>query len=254
MIDMRTEMIGPGRAKELLEKNGTNRNISIGTVKAYAKMMRNGDWDFTPQGITISKTGNLIDGQHRLSAIIMADVTIPVCVFITSEHENAMGVMLDRGKIRSATDVTGIGKDIVSMANFILRHVLSVDGGPSSPTDTKRFCEEHSKAISWYETNVPKTHVRTLSEASIRSALLIRYMAGENWLDQYMALNRLDFNGMNNGTQILYRYTIKRNMYRKDVFSLAYKVSSSEGRKLTRIPSVITIGDAKDVIIRDVSK
>jgi hypothetical protein len=254
---MRTEMIGPERAKSLLSINKTNRNISERHVKEYAKMMANGDWDFTPQGITISKTGSLIDGQHRLNAIIKSGVTIKACVFIIDEHDTAMGVMIDRGKTRSTMDITGIPKDSVAIANFILRNIVDPGQSLISPYDTERFYQEHLKAFAWYEENVIQTHIRKLTNASIRSALLIRHMNNNYWLDQYLALIHLDFNGMCPGTQTLYRYTLNNSWHvdnRVSTFSLAYKVSSTEGRKISRIPPVITIGDAKEVVLSDIGK
>jgi len=68
------------KARLHLEKNqafergteGTNRPISMRKVNDYAVEMLKGNWRFTHQGIGFSKKGFLIDGQHRLLAILQA--------------------------------------------------------------------------------------------------------------------------------------------------------------------------------------
>ena len=68
------------KARLHLEKNqafergteGTNRPINLRKVNDYAVEMLKGNWRFTHQGIGFSKKGFLIDGQHRLLAILQA--------------------------------------------------------------------------------------------------------------------------------------------------------------------------------------
>jgi hypothetical protein len=260
MLEMRTEMIGPERAKELLLRNHSNRRISENQVKTYATMMSKGEWQYTPQGITISRSGNLIDGQTRLTAIIRSGVTIPLCVFIIDGHESALGIMMDRGKARSATDITGINKDSVHIANFLTRDIWDPDGGNIvSPPATKKFYDQHPSAFAWYEANIPTTHVKGLSEAAIRAALLVRYMAGSDWSGQFHALTTLDFNNMTQGTQTLYRFLIRyTNVWgcarRIKIFGLAYRISNPSEYGLARIPPIIDSGDAYEIIKKDIGK
>lgn len=72
--------ITPTLAVELLSRNETNRPIRKYVVEAYAKEMKAGTWNLTGQGITVGSNGQLLDGQHRLCAIIEADVSIPMLV------------------------------------------------------------------------------------------------------------------------------------------------------------------------------
>jgi len=66
------ESISPTRAKEILLANNGNRLISWGWVRKLAGMMTRGEWLLTHQGIAFDVYGVLIDGQHRLEAIIIA--------------------------------------------------------------------------------------------------------------------------------------------------------------------------------------
>ncbi len=60
------------KAAELLKANSNNRNISPKLVKLYAKEMREGNWQYNGDPIRVSKSGALLDGQHRLLACIEA--------------------------------------------------------------------------------------------------------------------------------------------------------------------------------------
>lgn len=72
--------ITPEDAAALLALNTNNRDVREGTVKTYAAAMKRGEWSRTHQGIGISRTGRVLDGQHRLMAIVMSGVTVDMMV------------------------------------------------------------------------------------------------------------------------------------------------------------------------------
>jgi len=64
-------IITPEKAKELLENNAENqRKINKQRIKKYAEDMKNGSWVYNGETIIVSKSGKLIDGQHRLMAVV----------------------------------------------------------------------------------------------------------------------------------------------------------------------------------------
>lgn len=63
-------LITPESAKELLKLNVSNRPLNRVTVDWYAKQMTNGQWTISGQTISISDKNTLIDGQHRLEAVV----------------------------------------------------------------------------------------------------------------------------------------------------------------------------------------
>ena len=69
---VRFVLIGPDQAERLLELNyGRNRRLKTAPRKLYRHEMANGQWHpevSTP--LTISDEGHVLDGQHRLQAII----------------------------------------------------------------------------------------------------------------------------------------------------------------------------------------
>jgi hypothetical protein len=66
-------LITPQIAKEWLSRNKSNRKLRPYKTEAYARTMKAGLWLLTNQGIGLDLNGNLIDGQHRLSACVMAN-------------------------------------------------------------------------------------------------------------------------------------------------------------------------------------
>ena len=94
--------ITPSMAANLAAKNNNNRNMIRSVVKRYADDMVNGRWLFTHAGIAFDKAGNLIDGQHRLQAIIESNIAIEMNVTWGLDEKVILAV--DRGKARSLAD------------------------------------------------------------------------------------------------------------------------------------------------------
>lgn len=100
--------VTPTRAANWLEGNTHNRPINQAHVERLAKEMKAGRWRLTHQGIAFSTGGVLLDGQHRLWAIVMADVTVPLRVF---RNEPADGIeYIDGGLARGAADRMNLGR------------------------------------------------------------------------------------------------------------------------------------------------
>jgi hypothetical protein len=79
-VKIAVETITPEIAREYLRRNTHNRQIRKSTVESYAKSMRRGNWLLTHQGIGFDEKGNLIDGQHRLEAVVASGCSIEVLV------------------------------------------------------------------------------------------------------------------------------------------------------------------------------
>lgn len=71
-ITAKVETITPEIAKTMLGENVNNRRISRDNVNLFAREIRNGEWRFNGEAIKFGKDGRLLDGQHRLLAVIAA--------------------------------------------------------------------------------------------------------------------------------------------------------------------------------------
>lgn len=104
------EEITPGKAKRYLTCNKINRTVRELTVSAYARDMKMGNWLVTHQGIAFDDKGNLIDGQHRLLAIIESGSIVKMAVTrgLPQTHFNGTEIftmdVVDRGKTRTTGD------------------------------------------------------------------------------------------------------------------------------------------------------
>lgn len=86
-ITAKVETITPDIAKTMLGENVNNRRISHDNVNMFAREMRNGEWRFNGEAIKFSKDGRLLDGQHRLLAVIAADKPLTTLVIRGLEDE-----------------------------------------------------------------------------------------------------------------------------------------------------------------------
>ncbi len=95
--------IGPEQAQALLAKNTNNRKIVPTTVNKYVSEMRAGTWLLDGAPIRIAKDGTLLDGQHRLTAVVVSETTQKFVIVEGLEPET-QGVM-DTGRKRSLGDM-----------------------------------------------------------------------------------------------------------------------------------------------------
>lgn len=72
--------VGPAKAAEYLKHNTKNRPQRKLGITRYADIMRLGGWVLTPDAIAFDTNGVLINGQHRLEAIIQSGTTQPLIV------------------------------------------------------------------------------------------------------------------------------------------------------------------------------
>lgn len=96
----------PEKAQEVLDFfNKGNRSTSTFYTTSYAKAMREGAWSDTGDTIKIDTEGRLVDGQHRLHALVEAGVTLP---FLTVRGvDPAIFTELDQGFRRTASQFMG---------------------------------------------------------------------------------------------------------------------------------------------------
>lgn len=67
------ETITPGMALQYLKANVKNRKPRKRQVEILKRDLLAGAWRFTHQGIAFAEDGSLLDGQHRLQAIVAAE-------------------------------------------------------------------------------------------------------------------------------------------------------------------------------------
>lgn len=105
---MKTKIIEitPEIAKKTLEQNTRNRTVRRMTVAAYAEAMRSGLWKENGEPIIIGKNNIVLDGQHRLLAIIESGMTLKMVVVF--DVEDSTRDTIDTGIRRTPGDALSI--------------------------------------------------------------------------------------------------------------------------------------------------
>lgn len=111
-IDVEVRRITPKEATELLENNSVNRKLRPPLVEAYRRDMEEGRWAMTGETIQISRTGQLLNGQHRLTALAgskkLARKGMDFLV-VTGLDDTTQGLM-DQGAKRGIADALRISQ------------------------------------------------------------------------------------------------------------------------------------------------
>ena len=70
-LDIHVQRIGPEIAEQYIEGMSKNRNISQRDVESLARAMKQGLWrEDAGDPIRLNSDGQMIDGQHRMWAIV----------------------------------------------------------------------------------------------------------------------------------------------------------------------------------------
>ena len=136
-MDLSIEMITPKMAEKYLQFNTCNRHLRKSLVSQYARDMTNGNWKLTHQGVAFNCDGTLLDGQHRLAAIIESGVAVQMLVARGVESKNQLfmddhanrtagdALTLARGERVSTTDVAIVRVAVELQIKFSCRHTKS---------------------------------------------------------------------------------------------------------------------------------
>jgi len=105
MIDIKYEKvtITPEMALKWLANNPKNRQLKGNTVNRYVEDIKAGRWKVNGESIKFDPEGNLLDGQHRLSAIVKAGRSIVSQVARNVPPDSFDTI--DTGRGRTASDV-----------------------------------------------------------------------------------------------------------------------------------------------------
>lgn len=130
----------------LLLKHHNNRNRPMRPKRAneWSERLKAGKWLVTSQGISLGVDGNLNNGQHRCSGIVLSGVAVP-CWIMFGEPVEAFYV-LDTQQTRSASDALHIlgeqNTQVLSAAARVLLVVSSTQ--PRSMTGSIGRAIDHA--------------------------------------------------------------------------------------------------------------
>lgn len=170
-IEQKVFKVTPAHAEKWLEMNTGNRRIRPSHVRHLARQMEQGRWMLSPEPIVFSPK-RLLDGQHRLSAVLMSGCTIEASVALV-QNEDVFRV-LDQGVNRNNSDLTGIPSPVLQPLQWLLKQ--SVNGlrkGKIVIDDIERIKDENIFALSNRVNEVIKPKDRRFKSAPFRAAYIM---------------------------------------------------------------------------------
>lgn len=135
MISAEIETISPQQASCILETNKNNRSIKRNALEAYKRDMLAGNFQVNGQAIVIDENGDLLDGQHRLTACVQSDV--PLTTLVVRGAPSEVRATIDSGVKRTHGDrlsMRGIKYASLVSAVTKLLFVMANDGSTATPS------------------------------------------------------------------------------------------------------------------------
>ncbi len=152
-ISFAIEVIDPERAMRYLAHNTGNRRISRAHVEAIARDLTQGRWMFNAQPICFEHSGRLLNGQHRLQAVILANREIEVPV-VRGLSEAAYATYDNHAKRRAdlgdQLDSFGDHALAYAMANLLWQHerkTRSVRSAKATAAEIQHIVAQHPRLL-----------------------------------------------------------------------------------------------------------
>lgn len=169
----------PKMAKEILATNTHNRKITQTRVNKWAESMKRGEWQMNGEAIKISSDGVLLDGQHRLYAVIQSGTTIPVLIIrgLAPSSQDTM----DTGKSRTLSDVLSLQgeKNAIPLAAILSGLVIWNKYQPSAAfSGGQQYTITNGEALTFLQQHPGIREVPTAVQTAARHSCLTAKVLG----------------------------------------------------------------------------
>jgi hypothetical protein len=203
LVSMKSRWVDvtPAMAEEWLKNNVCNRPLRMDVVKAYARQMKRGEWLPIPQGIAFDTNHALLNGQHRLHAVVMSGravrmmVTTGVPAQISGSEVRPMDLM-DTGLTRSLADQLKIqhGLSGGSVLAAIVRTIVNL----CVPERTRRLSVSEVLAVyRLFQAGIDhvmqhRSKAHGLKQAGVLAAFAVALTCDVRQAKQFVKLNTGD--------------------------------------------------------------
>lgn len=237
MYSKQIEFITPEMAKDYLMFNSCNRKYRPYWAAQIASRIKQGVWQTTHQGIAFSDKGRLLDGQHRLSAIIMSG--IPIKIEVTRGLDEETFKVIDDGARRSSADLSGLSK---AQAEVCRAAAIFTFGSRHFSGDDIRAVYEcgFGEVFDWLQEGITSKR-RVFGSATVRCAAVVMIMNGHNRYYIKEILNNLILQNYDKLPKIALQFSKQVNTTsinindKYDLFARAIKVFNIENASLARL-------------------
>lgn len=136
-------MLSPCLAHLLMGCNTINRPIGKSNLSNLKADIANGRWEYNGESISVSKTGRLLNGQHRCTAVIETGVGIETVIAFGANDESRFTIDIGSPKsaanflhMRDYTDTNNLAATVSMLLQYRKNGSLS-SGSLSRPTKTE---------------------------------------------------------------------------------------------------------------------
>lgn len=239
---MKSEIVKvtPRLAREWLKHNTKNRPIRPSHVETLRASFERGEYVMTHQGVAFAEDGELIDGQHRLSAIaLLSDGCYFPMLVSTGMHRNSTFAVVDATQCKRTTaDVLGVDRGLGECANFFAKLYLGRGNG-LTPTFVAPFSDFIAR--EYHDLNAfCSSAVKTWSSAPVRAAAIVSMKLADPDHARlvYRAMVLADFSSMPPAAQAVFRAHLKgavRAAASYDIFARGLKVFDPKFSHLQKV-------------------
>jgi len=170
-ISVTQETISPEMAAAYLALNTHNRPLVVNRVETISNDIAEGNWVFNGESIKFSATDKLLDGQHRLEAIVRAEKSVDSLV-IRGLPEEAQDTV-DTGAKRTLGNILALrGEGYVNTlaAGIRLSYYLTKYGEPK--TGPKTY-PSNSELLRYFAANTDLRDSCVMASQAAHSSLRI---------------------------------------------------------------------------------
>jgi hypothetical protein len=204
-------VITPVIAKEFLKSNSKNRTVRKAVVQSLIGVIERGAWMLTHQGIAFDTNGVLLDGQHRLLAIISADTSVEM--YVTTGVSPDTFKVIDGVTPRRLTDRFEDDRRVVETMRLAIE--ISTGGVKVTPD----VYEQYVNGTLHQCLNMMINHTGSLRKiftaGGMRLAAALRICEQENFfavMTQYRALVSDDYDAMSSHSKTFYKRAINNQL------------------------------------------
>lgn len=187
------EEITPEKARDMLAENTGNRTVRHGWIAELVDIIQRGDWVLTHQGIAITSDGRLLDGQHRLHAIVESGIGVRMNV--SRDVDERAWTCIDIGKVRATSDRIRLlpdENDNVTACALIRKYQRFAvhKNNRARPISEVQATFDSMKQAFTIVSAAFRSKVRYLTRTDIGAALVVYInhdpVRGEQFLDAYL--------------------------------------------------------------------
>jgi hypothetical protein len=161
--------VTPDIAARFLMKNDGNRKLREHRAAYLARAIEEGKWKLTHQPIAIGKRGRLLDGQHRLRAICLANM--PAELVVATDVPDDVFAVLDAGLPRKMHERLRSDADHTSTCTSLFR--LMVGRSTAHEYEIELMLEIFA-ATFLKLAQVPRTRDSKFERKAIQAAISLR--------------------------------------------------------------------------------